>query len=109
MPAKQLVKMSAMALRSMVESYVKDALNNIERFKDGEFRVQIKQGGHTVCALMQEVIYLNIPVNFVSYDVPHPLRADTVLRFQTKQDPESVLKTAQGIIEEYCGIVEKGV
>jgi DNA-directed RNA polymerase subunit L len=108
-PAKQLVKMSAGILKMMVESYVKDALNNIERFKDGEYRIQVKQGGHTVCALMQEVIYLRIPVTFVSYDVPHPLRADTVLRFQTKQDPESVLKTAQGIIEEYCGIVEKGV
>lgn len=108
-PAKQLVKMSAGVLRTMVDSYVKDAVNNIERFKDGEYRIQIKQGGHTVCALMQEVIYSKIPVNFVSYDIPHPLRPDTVLRFQTKQDPESVLKTAQGIIEEYCGIVEKGL
>lgn len=108
-PAKQLVKMSAGILRGLVDSYVKEALNNIERQKDGEYRIQIKQGGHTVCALLQEVIYNKIPVNFVSYDIPHPLRADTVLRFQTKQDPESVLKTAQGIVEEYCGIVEKGL
>lgn len=108
-PAKQLVKMSAGVLRGLVDSYVKEALNNIERQKDGEYRIQIKQGGHTVCALMQEVIYTNIPVNFVSYDIPHPLRSDTVLRFQTKQDPESVLKTAQGIVEEYCAIVEKGL
>ena len=107
--AKQLVKMSAGVLRGLVDSYVKEALNNIERQKDGEYRIQIKQGGHTVCALMQEVIYTNIPVNFVSYDIPHPLRSDTVLRFQTKQDPESVLKTAQGIVEEYCAIVEKGL
>jgi DNA-directed RNA polymerase subunit L len=108
-PAKQLVKMSASILRGLVDSYVKEALNNIERQKDGEYRIQIKQGGHTVCALLQEVIYRNIPVNFVSYDIPHPLRSDTVLRFQTKQDPESVLKTAQGIVEEYCAIVEKGL
>jgi DNA-directed RNA polymerase subunit L len=108
-PAKQLVKMSAGILRGLVDSYMKEALENIERHKDGEYRIQIKQGGHTVCALLQEVIYTNIPVNFVSYDIPHPLRPDTVLRFQTKQDPESVLKTAQGIIEEYCAIVEKGL
>lgn len=108
-PAKQLVKMAAGILRGLVDSYLKEALNNIERLKDGEYRIQIKQGGHTVCALLQEVIYSKIPVNFVSYDIPHPLRQDTVLRFQTKQDPESVLKTAQGIIEEYCGIVEKGL
>jgi len=107
--AKQLVKISSGILKGLVDSYVKEALNNIERLKDGEYRIQIKQGGHTVCALLQEVIYTKIPVNFVSYDIPHPLRADTVLRFQTKQDPESVLKTAQGIVEEYCGIVEKGL
>ena len=108
-PAKQLVKMSAGILKGLVDSYVKEAINNIERLKDGEYRIQIKQGGHTVCALLQEVIYTKIPVNFVSYDIPHPLRSDTVLRFQTKQDPESVLKTAKGIVEEYCGIVEKGL
>lgn len=106
-PAKQLVKMSASILKSMVQTYIKDALNNIERSRDGEYRIQLKQGGHTVCALLQEVIYNNISVDFVSYDVPHPLRPDTVLRFQTKQDPESVLRTAQGIIEEYCDVVEK--
>lgn len=107
--AKQLVKISSGILKGLVDSYVKEAMNNIERLKDGEYRIQIKQGGHTVCALLQEVIYTKIPVNFVSYDIPHPLRADTVLRFHTKQDPESVLKTAQGIVEEYCGIVEKGL
>lgn len=106
-PARQLVKMAGGILKSMVQSYIKDALNNIERFKDGEYRIQLKQGGHTVCALLQEVIYTNISVNFVSYDIPHPLRPDTVLRFQTKQDPESILRTAQGIIEEYCAVVEK--
>jgi DNA-directed RNA polymerase subunit L len=108
-PAKQLVKMSAGVLRGLVDSYVKEALNSIERQKDGEYRIQIKQGGHTVCALLQEVIYTNIPVNFVSYDIPHPLRSDTVLRFHTKLDHESVLKTAQGIVEEFCGIVEKSL
>jgi hypothetical protein len=59
-PAKQLVKMSAGVLRGLVDSYVKEALNSIERQKDGEYRIQIKQGGHTVCALLQEVIYTNI-------------------------------------------------
>jgi DNA-directed RNA polymerase subunit L len=106
-PAKTLVKMAATILRKQVESYVKEALGNIERFKDGEYRIQINQGGHTVCALLQEVIYNKIPVNFVSYDIPHPLRSETVLRFQTSQDPEAVLNAAQSIIAEYCAVVEK--
>lgn len=108
-PSRQLVKMSIGILRKMVEGYIKDALANIERMKDGEYRVQLPQGGHTVCALVQDVIYHKLPVNFVSYDIPHPLKTDTILRFHTKLAPESVLQTAQTIVEEYCAIVEKGL
>lgn len=108
-PSQQLLKMSIVILRKMVETYIKDALANIERMKDGEYRVQLSQGGHTVCALVQDVIYHKLPVNFVSYDIPHPLKSDTVLRFHTKLSPESVLQTAQVVIEEYCGVVEKGL
>ena len=67
--AKDLVKMSVRVLREMVDAYVKDALASIERYKDGEYRIQLTQGGHTVCALLQEVMYYRAPnINFVSYD-----------------------------------------
>lgn len=109
-PAKDLVRMAVGILRDMVGAYVKEALTNIERYKDGEFRVQIAQGGHTVCALLQEVMYTRVPdVNFASYDIPHPLRPDTLLRFQTKSAPESVLETAQKVVQEYCAVVEKAL
>ena len=108
-PAKQLVKMAVSILRKQVQEYMKDAGANIERSKDDEYRIQIDKGGHTVCALLQEVIYYKLPVNFVSYDIPHPLRADTVLRFHTKQSPEAVLDTSMRLVEEYCAIVEKGL
>jgi DNA-directed RNA polymerase subunit L len=109
-PAKELVKMSVRVLREMVDAYVKDALANIERYKDGEYRIQLAQGGHTVCALLQEVMYYRAPdMNFVSYDIPHPLRPDTVLRFQTSDAPETVLGVAQKAVQEYCDVVEKGL
>ena len=108
-PSRQLVKTAVEILRKMVQSYIKDAQANIERMKDSEYRIQLPQGGHTVCALIQDVIYHKLPVNFVSYDIPHPLKADTVLRFHTKLAPESVLQSALVVVEEYCAIVEKGL
>jgi len=108
-PSKELVKMAVQILRRMVGDYIKEALSNIEKQKNDEYRVQLDQGGHTVCALLQEVIYSGTDVDFVSYDIPHPLRADTILRFHTKRVPESVLTTAQTLVEEYCGIVEKSL
>lgn len=110
LPAKTLVKMAVKFLREQVASYMKDALVHIERGKENEYTIQLKQGGHTVCALVQEVIYNTFPsVNFVSYDIPHPLRSDTVVRLHTTNTPESVLEGAHKLIEEYCNVVEKGL
>jgi len=108
-PSKELVKMALQILRKMVGDYIKEATSNIEKQKDNEYRIQIDHGGHTVCALLQEVIYSSTDVGFVSYDIPHPLRTETVLRFHTSKNPESVLTTAQTMVEEYCGIVEKSL
>lgn len=108
-PSKKLLQMAVSILRKQIEEYMKEAGTNIERSKDNEYRIQIGQGGHTVCALIQEVIYYKMPVNFVSYDIPHPLRSDTVIRFNTSLDPNTVLENAKRIVEEYCAIVEKGL
>jgi DNA-directed RNA polymerase subunit L len=106
-PSKKLLQMAVSILRKQIDEYMKEAGANIERSKDNEYRVQIAQGGHTVCARIQEVIYYKMPVNFVSYDIPHPLRSDTIIRFNTSLDPNTVLENAKRIVEEYCAIVEK--
>jgi len=108
-PAKELVDMSVKILRKQVEEYMAVAIDNIQRQKDDEYRVEIDQGGHTVCALLQEVMYETQDVQFVSYDIPHPLRPETVLRFHTKRVPETILKAAQTVVEEYCESVEKSL
>ena len=108
-PAKELVDMSVKILRKQVEEYMAVAIDNIQRQKDDEYRVEIDQGGHTVCALLQEVMYETQDVQFVSYDIPHPLRPETVLRFHTKRVPEAILKAAQTVVEEYCESVEKSL
>jgi DNA-directed RNA polymerase subunit L len=108
--SKDILKMGVSILRKQVLDYVKEALENIQRESDdGTYSISLEQGGHTVGYLMQEVIYYDANVNFVSYDIPHPLRKTMVLRFNTAKKPESILNLARDTIEEYCSVVEKGL
>lgn len=105
-----LLKMAVAILRKRVDEYMKEALENIARESDeGSYKVSVEQGGHTIGYLFQEIMYSDANINFVAYDIPHPLKNTMVLRFNTKKSPESVLKTAKDTIEEYCSVVEKGL
>lgn len=108
--AKDLLKMAVQILRKKVDEYVKEALDNIQKEADeGTYNVTLEKGGHTIGYLMQEVIYSDSNVNFVAYDIPHPLRNTMVLRFNTSKKPESILKTAKDVIDEYCSVVENNL
>jgi DNA-directed RNA polymerase subunit L len=109
MTGRELFRMASRILKQKVSDYTEQAISNIARHKDNEFSVSLALGGHTELALLQEIIYADKNVNFVSYDIPHPLKPDTVLRFHTKTNPETILKNAQTKVEEYCDILEKGV
>lgn len=107
---KEILKYAVGILRNKVQSYMKEALEQIAREKEeGSYSISVEQGGHTIGALLQEVIYADLNVDFVSYDIPHPLRNTMVLRFHTKKTPESILKAANEMLEEYCKLVEKAV
>jgi len=104
--AHDLVKMAVQILRKRVDVYMTEALKNIMREKDeGTYSITLPLGGHTLGALFQEVIYKD-DVEFVSYDIPHPLRPEMVLRFNTKNAPEKILDNARKTIEEYCSVIE---
>ena len=108
--SKDLLKMAVDVLKKMVNDYVKDALENIQRESDpGTYTISLEKGGHTIGCLMQEVIYGDSNVNFVSYDIPHPLKSTMVLRFNTSKKPEAIIKTAKDVVDEYCSIVEKSL
>lgn len=107
---KDILKYATGILQAQVESYMKEALEKINREKEaGSYNVSIDQGGHTIGALLQEVMYSDENVEFVGYDIPHPLRDTMVVRFHTKKNPESILKVAADTIKEYCAVVEKGL
>jgi DNA-directed RNA polymerase subunit L len=108
--SKDILTMGVNILRKQVDTYVKDALDNIQRESDeNTYSVSLDQGGHTIGYLMQETIYSDSNVNFVSYDILHPLKKTMVLRFNTTKKPDSILKTAKDVIEEYCSVVEKSL
>lgn len=108
--SKDLLRMAVQILRKRVDEYLKEAIENIKRESDeGSYTISAEQGGHTIGYLFQEVIYGDANVNFIAYDIPHPLKNTMNLRLNTKKTPESILKTAKDMIEEYCSVVEKGL
>lgn len=110
LPAKEILRIAVKLLKKQVETYMKEALEKITReSEEGSYSIKLEQGGHTLGALLQEVIYSDLNVDFVSYDIPHPLRSTMVLRLHTKKTPESILKTASETVAKYCGIVENAL
>lgn len=108
--SKEILSLAINILRSQLDEYVKEAVSNIQKENDpGTYSIILEQGGHTIGYLFQEVLYGDANVNFVSYDVPHPLKKTMVLRFNTSKNAENVLKLAHKTIEEYCSVVEKGL
>jgi DNA-directed RNA polymerase subunit L len=104
--ARELLRLAVQILKKRIDDYIALALKNIKHEKDeGTYSVSLDVGGHTVGVLMQEVIYGD-EVQFVSYDIPHPLKPEMVLRFNTKKSPEKVLETARKTIEEYCSLID---
>lgn len=104
--AREILSMAVQILKKRIHDYIAAALKNIRNEKDeGTYSVSLDIGGHTVGVLMQEVIYQD-DVQFVSYDIPHPLKPEMVLRFNTKKSPEKILENAKKTIDEYCSVIE---
>jgi DNA-directed RNA polymerase subunit L len=108
--AKDIMKLAVTEIKQQVDSWMTNALEKIAHESEkGAYNVKLDQGGHTVGALLQEVIYHSKDANFVSYDIPHPMKPAMVLRWSSSKKPEELLKETQKTIHEYCEIVEKGL
>jgi DNA-directed RNA polymerase subunit L len=106
--AKEILRLAAQILRIKSQEYLTAALKNIVREKEpGTYSITLDFGGHTLGVLFQELIYNSKDADFVSYDIPHPLMPQMVLRMHTSKPPEEVLTAAAKRIEEYCSVVEE--
>lgn len=106
--SQDIMKYAVKELRSILNEWFSQAVDNISKEGEKTYNIKLNIGGHTVGALLQEVIY-HSGAQFVSYDIPHPLRPTLVLRFVTEKDPVKLLKEINETIEEYCQIVEKSL
>jgi DNA-directed RNA polymerase subunit L len=110
LPPVEIMKLAVNEIRKEVDSWTANALENLTREKEsGVFHVRLDQGGHTVGALLQEVMYHSKDVSFVSYDIPHAMKPAMLLRFVTEKNPDVLLKETQQTIHDYCALVEKGL
>jgi len=109
MKATDILRSSMIYIRKLVTNCVEEMLQNIQRESDNIYIIAIEHGEHTFGTLMQEAIYSNADVNFVSYDIPHPLLTKLVFRLQTSRTPESVIESARNKIESYCVIIERSL
>lgn len=107
--SKEILEMAVKILRKKLGEYVAHALEHVQRIPndEGSYKIESKSIGYTEGYLLQSELYADKNLNFVSFDLVHPLVNDTVLKMNTPKSPESVLKSAKESIEEYCSIVEK--
>lgn len=99
-PARDLVKESITILKRLVIEWTKNDI--IREKEDNAYRIQAESGGHTVGALVQAVLYESGLCSFVSYDIPHPLRTDMIVRFLTDKKPEDIVTYVATKVSEYC-------
>lgn len=101
-----ILKMGVQIFQKQCSEWIEEALDVIKR-SDKEYSVTLQKGGHTLGAVLQEIIYHSQSTGFVSYDIGHPLKPALTLRFTTESKPEDILKDALKTLKEYCSIVEK--
>jgi DNA-directed RNA polymerase subunit L len=101
--SKQIMILSVERLKNEVEKWIENA--KILRESEKNVYSISQDGSHTIGALLQEIIYHSKDTEFVSYDNPHPLKKEIVLRFLTSNKPEDILLNAKKEVQDYCNVV----
>ncbi len=105
-PAPDLVKKAADVFKNKIIEWVKTP---VMREEAGWYRMETEGETFTLGQLVQELMYQNPQVNFVSRDVGHPLIPKLVLRFNTQLPPDQVVAEvrdkAVGLCESILGSV----
>lgn len=109
LPAKELLKYAVKILQEKIKNYMKFAVDHIQKIGDKEYYIEYDEYNPNLGPLLQEIIYSDLNVKFVAYDVPHPLTNKMALRILSDKTAESILKLARDTIVEYCSIVEKDI
>lgn len=106
LPAKDILMKSVEVLKEKLLEFLKSP---IQREEPGWYRVEMEGETFTVGQLVQEILYRDKNVDFVSRDIGHPLLPKLIVRFSTKQQPEKVLETFKREALELCENVLRSV
>jgi DNA-directed RNA polymerase subunit L len=90
LPAKDLLTMSVQVLKDKLVEFLKLP---VQREEPGWYRIEAEGETFTLGHLIQDLLYRDKNVEFVSRDIGHPLQPKLSVRFSTKQQPEQVLET----------------
>lgn len=99
-PAREIAKEAIQIVKKLVSDWTKNDI--IRESEPNVYRITTDVGGHTVGALVQALLYESGLCDFVSYDVPHPLRPDMVVRFLTNRTPEEIVAYVGAKVTELC-------
>ena len=106
LPAKDILKQSVETLKEKLVEFMKAP---VQREEPGWYRVEMEGETFTLGHLLQELLYRDKNVEFVSRDIGHPLLPKLTVRFSTKQQPEQILETLKRGALELCENVLRSV
>jgi DNA-directed RNA polymerase subunit L len=106
MKAKDLVKSAMEIYKGKIDEFVK---TDVQREEDSWYRMEVENETFTLGALVQEILYTSKVVDYVSYNIGHPLRPKLVLRFKTTSQPEVVVEKFKTEALALCENVLKSV
>jgi DNA-directed RNA polymerase subunit L len=106
LPAKEILKLSVQVLKDKLVEFLKVP---VQREEVGWYRMEVEGETYTLGHLVQDLLYRDKNVEFVSRDIGHPLLPKLIVRFATKQQPEKVLETFKREALELCENVLRSV
>ena len=106
LPAKDLFTMAVQVLKAKLVEFLKLP---VQREEPGWYRVEADGESFTLGHLVQDLLYRDKNVDFVSRDIGHPLLPKLIVRFSTKQQPEKILETFKREALELCENVLRSV
>ena len=106
LPAKDILTQSVETLKEKLMEFMKAP---VQREEPGWYRVEMEGETFTLGHLLQELLYRDKNVEYVSRDIGHPLLPKLTVRFSTKQQPEQILETLKRGALELCENVLRSV
>lgn len=89
-PARDLLNMAAQVYKTKIEDWTKTP---IQREEGSWYRMEVEGESHTLGALVQEIMYRSGLVEYVSYNIGHPLKPLLTIRFQVNTiQPDDVIE-----------------